>query len=68
MAGSQFLYGPEALETVENRAKEKAMVLSRVLLNSFIYKVTAKANPEITSMVVMSPDNDVDVRAMVKVA
>ena len=42
IVGSQFLYGPEVLETVEERAKEMAAELSKVLLFPLVYKVTAK--------------------------
>lgn len=31
VVGSQFLYGPEVLETVETRAKEMAAELSKAL-------------------------------------
>ncbi len=51
VVGSQFLYGPEVLETVENRAKEMALELSKVLPYKLVYKVTAKTNKEITDVV-----------------
>ncbi len=51
VVGSQFLYGPEVLETVEKRAKEMAEVLSDCLPYPLIYKVTAKTNKEITDIV-----------------
>lgn len=51
VVGSQFLYGPEVLETVENRAKEMAEELSGHLPYPLVYKVTAKANKEITDIV-----------------
>ncbi len=51
IVGSQFLYGPEVLETVEERAKEMAEELSRVLPFPLIYKVTAKTPKEITDTV-----------------
>ena len=44
VVGSQFLYGPEVLETVEARAKEMAAELSKVLPYPLVYKVTAKTN------------------------
>ena len=49
--GSQFLYGPEVLETVETRAREMAAELSGLLPYPLIYKVTAKTNKEITDIV-----------------
>ncbi len=51
IVGSQFLYGPEVLETVEIRAKEMAEQLSKSLPYPLIYKVTAKTNKEITDIV-----------------
>ena len=51
VVGSQFLYGPEVLETVENRAKEMAEKLSTCLPYPLVYKVTAKTNKEITDIV-----------------
>lgn len=51
VVGSQFLYGPEVLKTVEERSKEMAGELSRVLPCPLIYKVTAKTNKEITDVV-----------------
>ena len=51
IVGSQFLYGPEVLETVEARAKEMAAELSKVLPYPLVYKVTAKTNKEITDVV-----------------
>ena len=51
IVGSQFLYGPEVLETVEIRAKEMAEQLSKSLPHPLIYKVTAKTNKEITDIV-----------------
>ncbi len=50
VVGSQFLYGPEVLETVEARAKEMAAELSRTLPYPLVYKVTAKTNREITDV------------------
>lgn len=51
VVGSQFLYGPEVLKTVEERSKEMAEELSRVLPCPLIYKVTAKTNKEISDVV-----------------
>ena len=51
VVGSQFLYGPEVLETVASRAKEMADELSRVLPYPLVYKVTAKTNREIADVV-----------------
>lgn len=51
VVGSQFLYGPEVLETVEERAKEMAVALSSALPYPLVYKVTAKTNKEITDIV-----------------
>ena len=51
VVGSQFLYGPEVLETVEERAKEMAETLSKALPYPLVYKVTAKTNKEITDIV-----------------
>ncbi len=51
VVGSQFLYGPEVLETVEKRAKEMAEVLSKALPFKLVYKVTAKTNKEIADVV-----------------
>ena len=51
VVGSQFLYGPEVLETVDARAKEMAEELSKVLPYPLIYKVTAKTNREIKDVV-----------------
>ena len=48
VVGSQFLYGPELLEIVEERAKEMAEELSRVLPYPL---VTANTNKEITDVV-----------------
>ena len=47
VVGSQFLYGPEVLKTVEKRAKEMASELSKALPYNLVYKVTAKSNKEI---------------------
>ncbi len=53
VVGSQFLYGPEVLETVEQRAKEMTEQLnaSGNLPCRLVYKVTAKTNREITDVV-----------------
>ena len=51
VVGSQFLYGPEVLKTVETRAKEMAAELSKVLPYPLVYKVTAKTNKEIKDVV-----------------
>ncbi len=51
VVGSQFLYGPEVLETVEERAKEMAQKMSKYLPFPLVYKVTAKTNKEITDIV-----------------
>ena len=51
VVGSQFLYGPEVLETVEARAKEMARELSEALPCPLVYKVTAKTNKEISDVV-----------------
>ena len=51
VVGSQFLYGPEVLETVARRAAEMAAKLSEHLPCKLVYKVTAKTNQEITDVV-----------------
>ena len=51
VVGSQFLYGPEVLDTVAKRAEEMAAKLSEVLPYPLIYKVTAKTNKEIADVV-----------------
>ncbi len=51
VVGSQFLYGPEVLDTVAARAKEMADELSKALPFPLIYKVTAKTNKEIADVV-----------------
>lgn len=51
VVGSQFLYGPEVLETVEKRAKEMAESLSRFLPFPLVYQVTAKTSKEISDVV-----------------
>lgn len=53
VVGSQFLYGPEVLETVAQRAQEMADELnnSGALSCKVVYKVTAKTNKEISDVV-----------------
>ena len=53
VVGSQFLYGPEVLETVAARAAEMAGALnaSGRLPCKLAYKVTAKTNREISDVV-----------------
>ena len=53
VVGSQFLYGPEVLETVAARAAEMADALnaSGNLPCKLVYKVTAKTNKEIADVV-----------------
>lgn len=53
VVGSQFLYGPEVLETVAARAAEmtEALNASGRLPCKLVYKVTAKTNKEITDVV-----------------
>jgi len=51
VVGSQFLYGPEVLETVAGRAREMAQELSKTLPFPLVYKVTAKTSEEITEVV-----------------
>ena len=51
VVGSQFLYGPEVLETVEARAREMAEELSKSLPYPLVYKLTAKTNGEISGIV-----------------
>ena len=51
IVGSQFLYGPETLKIVEERAHEMAAELSRILPYPLVYKVTAKTNKEITDTI-----------------
>ena len=51
VVGSQFLYGPEVLDTVAARAAEMAEKLSAVLPYPLLYKVTAKTNQEIADVV-----------------
>ena len=51
VVGSQSLYGPEVLETVDKRAREMASKLSEVLPYPLVYKVTAKSNAEIRTII-----------------
>ena len=53
VVGSQFLYGPEVLETVAARAAEMTDVLndSGRLPCKLVYKITAKTNREISDVV-----------------
>ena len=53
VVGSQFLYGPEVLETVDARAREMAdkMNASGNLPCRLVYKVTAKTAKEISDVV-----------------
>lgn len=51
VVGSQYLYGTQVLETVEERAKEMAQEMSKYLPFPLVYKVTAKTNKEITDIV-----------------
>ena len=50
VVGSQFLYGPEVLETVAARAEEMAAKMneSGALPCKIVYKVTAKTPEEIS--------------------
>ncbi len=50
VVGSQFLYGPEVLDTVAARAAEMAEKLSAALPYPLVYKVTAKTNQEIAEV------------------
>ena len=51
VVGSQFLYGPEVLDTVAARAQEMAEKMSEKLPYKLVYKVTAKTNKEIADIV-----------------
>ncbi|MBQ7561486.1 MAG: L-arabinose isomerase [Synergistaceae bacterium] len=53
IVGSQYLYGPEVLDTVAKRAQEMADKLnaSGKLPCKVVYKVTAKTNAEITDTI-----------------
>lgn len=60
VVGSQFLYGPEVLETVASRAAEMAskMNASGALPCKVVYKVTAKTPEEISQVVKEANYND----------
>ena len=58
VVGSQFLYGPEVLETVAQRAQEMAAELTKKLPYPVIYKVTGKTNQEIADVVKESNYDD----------
>ncbi len=58
VVGSQLLYGPEVLETVDRRAAEMAEEMSRYLPFPLTYKVTAKSDNEITQIVKEANYND----------
>jgi len=58
VVGSQFLYGPEVLKTVESRAMEMAEIMSKQLPFPLKYKVTAKTNKEISDIVKEANYND----------
>ena len=49
--GSQFLYGPEVLDTVQKRGKEMATELSCHLPYALVYKMTAKTGKELSDFV-----------------
>ena len=53
VVGSQFLYGPEVLDTVAARAAEMAQQMNAggKLPCRIVYKVTAKTNAEVTDVV-----------------
>lgn len=51
IVGSQFLYGPEVLEIVDQRARKMAETMSKQLPFPLIHKVTAKTNQEITEII-----------------
>ena len=51
IVGSQCLYGPEVLATVDARAKEMAETLSKALPYPVVYKVTAKSAGEIADTI-----------------
>ena len=51
IVGSQFLYGLEVLEIVEQRARKMAETMSKQLPFPLIHKVTAKTNQEITEII-----------------
>ncbi len=60
VVGSQFLYGPEVLETVAARAEEMAAKMneSGLLPCKVVYKVTAKTPEEISNVVKEANYND----------
>ena len=60
VVGSQFLYGPEVLDTVAERAQKMVdeMNASGALPCKVVYKVTAKTNKEITDVVKEANYND----------
>jgi len=60
VVGSQFLYGPEVLETVASRAAEMASKMneSGALPCKVVYKVTAKTPEEISQVVKEANYND----------
>lgn len=60
VVGSQFLYGPEVLEIVAQRAQKMAdkMNESGILPCKVVYKVTAKTPEEITNVVKEANFND----------
>ncbi len=51
IVGSQFLYGPEVLKIVDQRARKMAETMSKQLPFPLIHKVTAKTNQEITEII-----------------
>ena len=53
VVGSQFLYGPEGLKTVAERAQEMADILnaSGNLPCKLVYKATIKTNQEVNDVV-----------------
>ena len=51
IVGSQCLYGPEVLATVDARPKEMAETLSKALPYPVVYKVTAKSAGEIADAI-----------------
>ena len=51
VVGSQFLYGPEVLETVEARAKEMAEKLTAVLPYPLVFKTIGVTNQGITDVI-----------------
>ena len=51
VVGSQFLYGPEVLETVEARAREMAEKLTAVLPYPLVFKTIGVTNQGITDVI-----------------